>query len=69
MLLNGKEIASRSVRTLMDAGLVYLTEDRKSKGLMLEEKLGPNLTLQALDAVNPGFVLDKRAEFDWLEKQ
>ncbi|GMB82536.1 sugar ABC transporter ATP-binding protein [Shinella zoogloeoides] len=61
--VNGKEIASRSVRSMMDAGLVYLTEDRKGKGLLLEDKLGPNLTLQALDAVNPGSVLDKRAEF------
>ena len=66
--INGKEIESRSVRTLMDAGLVYLTEDRKGKGLLLEEKLGPNLTLQALDAVNPKSVLDKRAEFARLEK-
>ena len=60
--VNGKEIADRSVRTLMEAGLVYLTEDRKGKGLLLEEKLAPNLTLQALDDINPGFVLDKRAE-------
>ena len=66
--LKGKEISNRSVRTLMDAGLVYLTEDRKGKGLLLEEKLGPNLTLQALDAVNPGAVLDKQAEFVRLEK-
>lgn len=54
IVLNGREIGSRSVRTLMDAGLVYLTEDRKGKGLLLEEKLGPNLTLQALDTINPG---------------
>ncbi len=66
--LNGKEMSHRSVRTLMDAGLVYLTEDRKGKGLLLEEKLGPNLTLQALDAVNPRAVLDKRAEFARLEQ-
>jgi len=66
--VNGEEISNRSVRTLMDAGLVYLTEDRKGKGLLLEEKLGPNLTLQALDAINPGSMLDKRAEFGRLEK-
>ncbi|WP_427183657.1 sugar ABC transporter ATP-binding protein [Bordetella bronchialis] len=60
--LNGREIAHRSVRTLMAAGLVYLTEDRKGKGLLLDEKLGPNLTLQALDRVNPSAVLDRKAE-------
>ncbi|WP_307959693.1 sugar ABC transporter ATP-binding protein [Sinorhizobium medicae] len=68
VVLNGREIVHRSVRSLMDAGLVYLTEDRKGKGLLLEEKLGPNLTLQALDKVNPGAALDKRAEFSCLEK-
>ena len=68
VVLNGREIKTRSVRSMMEAGLVYLTEDRKGKGLLLEEKLGPNLTLQALDAVNPGAVLDKRAEVSRLEK-
>jgi ribose transport system ATP-binding protein len=68
VVLNGKDIKDRSVRGMMEAGLVYLTEDRKGKGLLLEEKLGPNLTLQALDAVNPGAVLDKREEFSRLGK-
>ncbi|KQW71239.1 ABC transporter ATP-binding protein [Ensifer sp. Root142] len=68
VVLNGKDIKHRSVRTMMEAGLVYLTEDRKGKGLLLEEKLGPNLTLQALDTVNPGGVLDKREERSRLEK-
>jgi len=68
VVLNGKEITNRSVRTLMGAGLVYLTEDRKGKGLLLEEKLGPNLTLQALDAVNPGAVLNKRGELSRLQQ-
>jgi ribose transport system ATP-binding protein len=52
----------------MDAGLVYLTEDRKGKGLLLEEKLGPNLTLQALDTINPGVFLDKQGELSRLRK-
>ena len=68
VVLDGREITSRSVRTLMDAGLVYLTEDRKGKGLLLDEKLGPNLTLQTLDAVNPGVLLDKRGEHSRLQK-
>jgi ribose transport system ATP-binding protein len=66
--LNSKEIKHRSVRTMMEAGLVYLTEDRKGKGLLLEEKLGPNLTLQALDMVNPRAVLDRRGERSRLEE-
>ncbi len=60
--VNGKKVTERSVRSLMDAGLVYLTEDRKGKGLLLDEELAPNLTLQALDAVNPSSVLNRRSE-------
>ncbi|MBD0414638.1 sugar ABC transporter ATP-binding protein [Oryzicola mucosus] len=68
VVLQGKEITNRSVGALMDAGLVYLTEDRKGKGLLLEQRLAPNLTLQALDSTNPGVVLDRRGETARLEK-
>ena len=60
--VNGKEIAHRSVGSMMDAGLVYLTEDRKGKGLLLDEDLSTNLTLQALDTVNPGLTVNRRTE-------
>ena len=62
VMVNGKKITERSVRALMDAGLVYLTEDRKGKGLLLEEELAPNLTLQAMDTINPGVVVNRRGE-------
>ena len=62
VIVNGSEIVHRSVRSMMAAGLVYLTEDRKGKGLLLDETLSSNLTLQALDTVNPGAVLDRRGE-------
>jgi ribose transport system ATP-binding protein len=68
VVIKGTEIPHRTVRSMMEAGLVYLTEDRKGKGLLLEEKLGPNLTLQALDAVNPGAVLDRRRELSELQR-
>ncbi len=45
-------MASRSAsvrrREAIDAGIGYMTEDRKGKGLLLQEKLAPNLTLSAL---------------------
>lgn len=60
--VNGKSILKSDVRTMMQAGLVYLTEDRKGKGLLLNEGLGPNLTLQALDMVNRGLRLNRKKE-------
>ena len=65
--VNGKEIAHRSVGSMMDAGLVYLTEDRKGKGLLLDEDLSTNLTLQALDTVNPGLTVNRRTELAALQ--
>ena len=60
--VDGTSVADPTVATMMDAGLVYLTEDRKGKGLILTEGLGPNLTLQALDTVNPDLMLDRGRE-------
>ena len=60
--LAGKTVNRLDVRTMMEAGLVYLTEDRKGKGLLLNEGLGPNLVLQALNMVNPGLRLNRRKE-------
>src|SRR5690606_23766681 len=53
----GQPVRHRSVRQWRDLGLVYLTEDRKGKGLLLEDPLAPNLTLQALDQLQPQLVL------------
>ena len=62
VVLNGRTIDRRDVGAMMAAGLVYLTEDRKGKGLLLNEGLGPNLVLQALSLISPGVRLDRRRE-------
>jgi ribose transport system ATP-binding protein len=66
--LNGHLIGQRSVGTWQEHGLVYLTEDRKGKGLLLEEPLAPNLTLQALDQIHPRLALNHRKEAAALQK-
>ena len=52
----------------MRAGAVYLTEDRKSKGLLLEETLATNLTLAALDKFQRGPVVDRAKEAKALDE-
>ncbi|RCV91885.1 sugar ABC transporter ATP-binding protein [Billgrantia montanilacus] len=66
--LAGRPITHRSVSDWREQGLVYLTEDRKGKGLLLDEPLAPNLTLQSLDHVHPRFSLDLRKEVAALKK-
>jgi len=57
----GKALKPGSVLAAREAGLVYLTEDRKDKGLLLGKNLTENLTLLALDRF--GRVrIDKQAE-------
>lgn len=60
--LHGKPVQLRSPRAAMEAGIGYLTEDRKGKGLLLHERLAPNLTLSALGRFHPGLWLRKRRE-------
>ncbi|MBB3148253.1 ribose transport system ATP-binding protein [Phyllobacterium trifolii] len=64
--LEGKPINIRSPRAVLDAGIGYLTEDRKGKGLLLHERLAPNLTLSALTRFHPGIFLRRSREQDAL---
>lgn len=66
--LAGQTVMHRSVGSWRELGLVYLTEDRKGKGLLLDEPLAPNLVLQSLDQVHPGVALDPRKEAAALDK-
>jgi ribose transport system ATP-binding protein len=51
----------------MKAGFVYLTEDRKGKGLLLRESLATNLTLAALERFQRGPLVDRAKEAKALE--
>lgn len=51
-----------TVRRAIDAGLAYVTEDRKHLGLLLAEDIRKNITLANLPGVAPGRVIDDGAE-------
>ena len=60
--LEGHEIALPNVAAAIDAGLAYVTEDRKQLGLILADDVRKNITLASLDQVAPGRVIDDIAE-------
>lgn len=62
VFLEGRQLDIKSPRAAMDAGIGYLTEDRKGKGLLLHERLAPNLTLAALGRFHPGVIMRRRRE-------
>ncbi|MDL2399365.1 sugar ABC transporter ATP-binding protein [Rhizobium mayense] len=49
VIANGQTVPPHDVHAAIDAGLAYMTKDRKSKGLLLNSGMAVNLTLQSLD--------------------
>ncbi|MDE1993332.1 MAG: sugar ABC transporter ATP-binding protein [Rhizobiaceae bacterium] len=49
VVANGEIVPPHDVHAAIDAGLAYMTKDRKSKGLLLNSGMAVNLTLQSLD--------------------
>ncbi len=60
--LEGREVALPSVAAAIDAGLAYVTEDRKQLGLILADDVRKNITLASLDQIAPRRVIDDMAE-------
>ena len=59
--INGTETHIRNAEQAMDAGLVYLPEDRKEHGLILTQDMRRNLTLLALRKFTR-VLIDRKAE-------
>ena len=51
LFINGKPVRLKSERAAIEAGLAYVTEDRKGNGLILEQTIAQNTTLAKLDKV------------------
>jgi ribose transport system ATP-binding protein len=66
--VGGREVAFHDARQAMEAGIVYLSEDRKGKGLLLAQDLRTNLTLAALDRFTTGPLIDKAREWAALDR-
>jgi putative multiple sugar transport system ATP-binding protein len=60
--MNGKPVDVSSVTQAIDAGISYVTEDRKALGLILEEPILKNISLANLMGIAKRSVLDKRRE-------
>ena len=56
--MDGREVDLSTVRRAIDAGLAYVTEDRKQLGLLLAEEIRKNVTLANLPAIASAQVID-----------
>jgi putative multiple sugar transport system ATP-binding protein len=60
--LEGREVHLSSVAAAIDAGLAYVTEDRKQLGLIAADDVRKNITLASLDQVAQRGVIDDISE-------
>jgi putative multiple sugar transport system ATP-binding protein len=61
-LVRGRPVDVSTVPKAMAAGLAYVTEDRKTLGLVLDEPIKRNITLASLPTVSTRGVIDDVAE-------
>jgi putative multiple sugar transport system ATP-binding protein len=61
--MNGKVVDLSTVPRAIEAGLAYVTEDRKSLGLVLEDSIAHNTTLAHLRGISQRGVIDEVREF------
>ncbi|HEX2704562.1 MAG TPA: sugar ABC transporter ATP-binding protein, partial [Candidatus Lustribacter sp.] len=67
MILDGKEVQLRSVPAAIDAGIGYVTEDRKMLGLNLLDDIKATTVSAKLKKITRHFGVDRRAEFQAAE--
>ena len=65
--LDGDELTIRSPRDAIDAGIGYLTEDRKGEGLAMQLGIEPNVTLASVPG-SPAWI-DRGAEHESASKR
>ena len=62
VIKDGKELVLKSVRDAIKEGLAYVTEDRKTAGLILIDNIKRNITLARLDKVSKNLVISEELE-------
>jgi ribose transport system ATP-binding protein len=65
---NGRPVAFTDVHSSLKAGIAYLSEDRKGKGLLLTKDLAVNLTLASLGKFTRGLQIDRGREGEALDR-
>lgn len=67
--LNGQEIRIRHPKDAVEAGMGFVTEDRKRQGLLLEDSICTNISLPILKRISQMSIIDRKKEYKIAEEQ
>ena len=68
VFINGQEVNIKNPRQAMAAGIGFITEDRKTEGLLLEKSIAENIELANLNKVSKNAVLSKAKGKELVQK-
>lgn len=68
IIKDGREVEFNTVKQAIDNGLAYVTEDRKSAGLVLIDSIKRNIPLSSLRKISKGIVTDENKEIKVAEE-
>ena len=66
--MNGKRVDIKNPQDAVEAGIGYLSEDRKRYGVIIEKTVAENTTMASLKAFCKGLFIDKKAEKETAEQ-
>ncbi|GIU32948.1 sugar ABC transporter ATP-binding protein [Shewanella schlegeliana] len=65
--LNDSEFKKIKPKQAINAGMAYVTEDRKSSGLVLSSSVGDNISISSLEQCSNAFVVNEKRENERIE--
>ncbi|MDO4188106.1 MAG: sugar ABC transporter ATP-binding protein [Lachnospiraceae bacterium] len=63
LIIDGEQKNFKTIKDAINAGIAYVTEDRKGNGLVLSNPIKINTTLANLDSISPKMIIDKDKEY------
>ncbi len=63
LTIDGKEQSFKTIKDAINAGIAYVTEDRKGNGLVLTNPIKINTSLANLDSISNKMIIDKDKEY------
>ncbi len=68
IFIEGKEVKIKNPRQAIAAGIGFITEDRKTEGLLLEKSIADNIAIANLNKISNKSVLSKTRESELVKK-